>query len=264
MTTIAVRLLIFLAIVYAGLAAIIYFQQSAFIFPAPQDVYQPAPGYKAVTLEAADGLALTAHWRAPSEGRATLVHFHGNSGSLSGATAENQLFADQGYGVLLVGYRGYGGNPGAPSEAGFREDGRAALAFLKARSIAPESTILKGHSIGCGTAVNMALEHEAAALILVAPFTSITDLLTEKMPIFPMRLLLGDPFDNRAKIPSVAMPTLIQHGSADAVVPAAHGRALANAGPTAQFQSFEGFEHDLSYDPRIQTAQSEWLATLSL
>ena len=36
MLTIAIRLLVFLSIAYLGLAAIIYFQQSKFIFPAPQ------------------------------------------------------------------------------------------------------------------------------------------------------------------------------------------------------------------------------------
>ncbi len=262
--TIAVRALIFLTVVYVGLAALIYFQQSRFIFPAPQEVYAPAPGYQAVTLNTADGLALTAHWRAPEDGKPTLVHFHGNSGSLSGATSENRLFADQGYGVLLVEYRGYGGNPGKPSEEGFREDGRAALAFLKERAIAPKSIIIKGHSIGSGTAVNMALEQDAAALILVAPFTSTVDLVGQKIPIFPMGLIIAEPFDNRAKLPQAAMPVLVQHGTADTVVPISHGRALAAVGPTAEFQSFAGKEHDLTFDNEVQTAQARWLAELGL
>ncbi|MEO0589203.1 MAG: alpha/beta fold hydrolase [Pseudomonadota bacterium] len=260
MVTIAVRVLIFLAIIYAGLGAIIFFQQGKFIFPAPQEVHAPAPGYEAAVLQTADGLALTAHWRAPEADQPTLVHFHGNGGDLSGATAENQLLAQQGYGVLLVEYRGYGGNPGTPSESGFREDGRAALAFLKDRSITPARIVLKGHSIGTGTAVNMASEFDAAALILVAPFTSIPDLLAQKMPIFPMSLLISETFDNRAKLTQVGMPVLIQHGTSDTVIPVAHGRALSEAGASARFQSFDGAEHDLSFDPKVQVAQSEWLA----
>ena len=264
LTTIALRVLIFLAIVYVGLAALIYFQQGKFIFPAPQEVHAPAPGYEAVTLQTADGLALAAHWRAPQEGRATLVHFHGNAGSLSGAAEENTLFAKQGYGVLLVEYRGYGGNPGRPSEKGFHIDGRAALAFLKARAVAPQSTIIKGHSIGSGTAVNMALEVDAAALILVAPFTSVPDLLAQKMPVFPMAMIAQERFDNCVKLPKVAIPVLVQHGAQDKVVPSSHGRALAADGPTAEFQSFAGKGHGLTFDPAVQTAQAEWLAALGL
>ncbi|MEO0870574.1 MAG: alpha/beta hydrolase [Pseudomonadota bacterium] len=264
MVTITVRILIFLAIVYIGLAAIIFFQQGKFIFPAPQITHSPAPGYEAVTLETADGLSLTAHWREPEADQAIVVHFHGNAGDLSASATENQLFAQQGYGVLLVEYRGYGGNPGTPSENGFREDGRAALAFLKDRSIEPERIILKGHSIGTGTAVNMASELDAAALILVAPFTSIPDLLAQKIPIFPMRLLVNERFDNRAKLSKLAMPVLVQHGTGDTVIPVSHGRAVSDAGPNAAFQSFDGAGHDLTFDPEVQAAQLEWLKSRSL
>lgn len=264
MVAIGVRILVFLVIVYVGLAAIIFFQQGKFIFPAPQSEYPPAPGYEAVTLETADGLSLTAHWHQRQADQPVLVHFHGNAGDLSGATAENQLFAKQGFGVLLVEYRGYGGNPGTPSETGFREDGRAALAFLKDRSVPPERIVIKGHSIGTGTAVNMASELDAAALILVAPFTSIPDLLTQKMPIFPMRMLVSERFDNRAKLPKLTMPILVQHGTGDTVIPVSHGRALSEAGPNALFESFDGAGHDLTFDREVQVAQSQWLESLGL
>lgn len=264
MLTIAVRILIFAAIVYIGLAAIIYFQQSKFIFPAPQQVHGPAPGYEAVTLETEDGLELVSHWRPPEADQPTLVHFHGNAGSLLGSTAENALLAAQGYGVLLVEYRGYGGNPGSPSEEGFKKDGRAAMAFLKKRSIGPDRTIVKGHSIGSGTATNMALEFDPAALILVAPFTSVPDLTSKMMPIFPMELLVQDAFDNLAKAPRLTMPVLVQHGTADPVIPIAYGRAVSEAAPDAVFESFEGAEHELTVEPEVQVAQSEWLASKGL
>ncbi|MEM6856735.1 MAG: alpha/beta fold hydrolase [Pseudomonadota bacterium] len=264
MVAIGVRILIFLVIVYVGLAAIIFFQQGKFIFPAPQTVHPPALTYQAVTLKTADGLSLTAHWHAPQADKPVVMHFHGNAGDLSGATAENQFLAQQGYGVLLVEYRGYGGNPGTPSETGFREDGRAALAFLKDRSIEPDRIIIKGHSIGSGTAVNMASELDAAALILVAPFTSIPDLLMQKMPIFPMRLLVNERFDNRAKLRNLTMPILVQHGMGDTVIPVSHGRALSDASPNALFQSFEGAGHELTLEPEVQAAQIEWLASLGL
>lgn len=264
MLTIAVRGLIFLAIVYAGLAAIIYFQQGKFIFPAPQKAYPPAPGYEQVTLETEDGLKLAAHWRAPDEGRPSVVHFHGNGGSLLGSAAENALFAAEGYGVLLVEYRGYGGNPGTPSEAGFLHDGRAAMAFLRARAIPTARTIIKGHSIGTGTAVNMALEHEAGALILVAPFTSVTDLTARMMPIFPMRLLIRSAFDNAAKAPRLDRPTLVQHGTHDAVIPQAHGQALSAAIAGSTYQTIAGADHDLTVDPTVQARQLAWLAKLGL
>ena len=65
-------------------------------------------------------------------------------------------------------------------------------------------------------------------------------------------------------LPQAAMPVLVQHGTADAVVPISHGRALAAVGPTAEFQSFAGKEHDLTFDNEVQTAQARWLAELGL
>ena len=52
---------------------------------------------------------------APSRG--TLVVFNGNAGNrASGRLA--RAFRAQGLAVLLFDYRGYGGNPGTPTEAG--------------------------------------------------------------------------------------------------------------------------------------------------
>ena len=261
---IGLRALMFLAIVYVGVAAIIYFRQDNFVFPAPQESHDPAPGYAAVVLNTEDGLTLTAHWRAPEKGRPAIVHFHGNSGSLMGATSENQLFAEEGLGILLVEYRGYGGNPGAPSEEGFRKDGRAAMAFLEEQSVPLARTIVKGHSIGTGTATYLATQFDVPAVILVAPFTSIADRMAEAIPIFPMRMLLRNEFNNREKVSKLPMPVLVQHGTDDAVIPEAHGKALAYAAPIATFQSYPGAEHDLTFSPDVQAAQLQWLIDLGL
>lgn len=262
--TIGLRVLLFLAIVYVGLAAIIYFQQDSFVFPAPQESHDPAPGYAAVVLDTEDGLALAAHWRAPEEGKPTIVHFHGNSGSLMGATSENQLFAEEGFGVLLVEYRGYGGNSGAPSEKGFRKDGHAAMEFLKEQSVPVQRTIVKGHSIGTGTATYLATQFDVPAVILVAPFTSIADRMAEAIPIFPMRILLRNEFNNLGKVSNLQVPVLVQHGTDDAVIPEAHGKALSKAAPISTFQSYPGAEHDLTFSPDVQAAQLQWLVDLGL
>ena len=259
MMAIAVRLLIFVAVVYLGLCAIIYFRQDRFIYPAPRTAYDPAPGYAAVQLTTADGLTLAAHWRAPDTDRPVVVHFHGNGGSLDGAMNENRVFADRGFGVLLVEYRGYGGNPGSPGEAGFYADGRAAMAFLQNRAIPMDRTILKGHSIGTGTATQLAQEFSPAALILLAPFTSIKDRVADALPFVPVRALLHTDFDNAAKLPALRMPVLIQHGDRDEVIPLSHAEALSGAGPHVTYQRFDGSGHDLTFEPSVQKAQLDWL-----
>lgn len=259
MATLALRIVAGLVLTYLAVLALLFVFQARLVYPAPQEYHAPAPGFRAVRLDTQDGLALTAHWRAPEAEQPTLVFFHGNGGSLAGASEETRLLATQGYGVLLVEYRGYGGNPGEPSEEGLYRDGRAAMAFLAAKRIAPARTIVIGHSIGTGTATQMAAEFDPAALILIAPFTSLADAAGEAMPLVPVEALLKDRYDNLAKLRGLTMPILIQHGTADEVVPHAQGKRLAKAARGATFQSFKGEGHVLSMVVEAQVAQSEWL-----
>jgi pimeloyl-ACP methyl ester carboxylesterase len=254
------RAVIGLLLVYLLAVGALFAMQRSMLFPAPQERHAPAAGFAEVTLKTDDGLALQAHWRAPGSGRPVVVYFHGNASSLEASTAATAQLAAAGYGALLVEYRGYGGNPGAPSEEGFYRDGRAAMAFLGAQGIAPARTVVIGNSIGSGTATQMAREFTPAALILSAPFTNVADVAGHQMPWwFPARLLVRDRFDNLAKIGSLEMPVLIQHGTADTVVPYALGRRLAKAAPRATFETYSGAGHSLGLDAPVQAAQLAWL-----
>lgn len=261
----ALRFAAMLAVAYGIVLAGLWWAQGSLIYPAPPvRSTSPAPGFAAVTLATEDGLSLQAHWRAPADGRATVVYFHGNGGSLEGATHETAVLAERGHGVLLVEYRGYGGNPGTPSEAGFYRDGRAAMAFLAAQGIGPARTVLIGHSIGSGTATEMAQRFAPAALILLAPFTTLPDAAASAIPWVPTALLMRDQFDNRAKLPGLAMPVLVIHGTADDVVPFSLGERLAAARPGTTFRTVKGGGHMISFDPAVQAAQAAWLAGLGL
>nr|WP_255548029.1 alpha/beta hydrolase [Erythrobacter ani] len=248
--------------VYVAALLLLAVTQSAFIYPAPQTRHAAPPGFAEVTLATEDGLELLAHWRAADAGRDTVVWFHGNGGSLAGAASETRSLRREGYGLLLVSYRGYGGNAGNPSEAGFYEDGRAAMRWLAARGIALDDTVVAGNSIGSGTATQMAIEFGSAGLILISPFVSLVEAASERMPIFPVSLLLRDRFDNIGKLPALDMPVLILHGTTDRVVPFSHGERLAKAGRNVTFKRYDGMGHDMSFRDAAQRAQLEWLETL--
>ncbi len=255
MVKFARRLAIGLLIAYLAVLAVLYVTQRSLIFPAPQQRHAPPVGFATVKLNTAGGLALQAHWRAPEAGRRSVVYFHGNAGSLAGAARETTQLAAAGYGVLLVEYRGYGGNPGEPSEQGLYQDGRAAMAFLAAQTITPAQTIIIGHSLGTGTATEMAREFAPAALVLLAPFTSLPDAAGMAVPFVPSTWLVQDRFDNLAKVPNLKMPVLILHGTADSVVPFVLGQRLAKAAPGATFRAVPGAGHMISLDSEIQAAQ---------
>ncbi len=239
------------ALLYLACAAILYAAQRRMLFVP--DTARPvlagagAPGLREVTLQTADGLALLAWYLPPPEGRPILVYFHGNAGSLGNRGPRIRRFAAAGWGVLMTEYRGYGGNPGTPSEAGFALDARAAIAFLDAQPGPRPQRLVYGESIGTGVAVRVASETPIDALILESPYTSIADIARRRFRIFPVDLLLRDPFDSLSRIGQVQAPILILQGLRDGIVPPDLGQALYRAAPDPKqlWQAPEAGHNDL-------------------
>ena len=221
-----------LAVVAAGYLLVLGFvfwkQRSLMYFPdqaMPSAAAVGTPWFREVRYAAADGLAL-AGWYVPAEpARPTVVLFHGNGGNLAYRAAGFAPFVARGVGVLLAGYRGYGGNAGAPSEAGFRADAEGALAFLTGEGVPPAQTVLIGESLGSGVAVQVAAGR-AAALLLEAPFTSAADVGQRTFPFLPVRWLIRDRYDSASRIAGIGMPLLVVHGELDGIVPIRFGRRL--------------------------------------
>ena len=199
----------------------------------PSPAASGAPEMMAVTFSTGDGLALVAWYRPPARGALSIVYFHGNAGHIGYRASKARPYLDAGLGLLLVGYRGYGGNPGSPTEAGLYADGRAALAFLAEQGVPPHMTALYGESLGCGVAVQMAREtagsEPVAAVVLESPFTGVGDIAATHYPFVPARWLVKDRFDSVEKIADIRAPVLIIHGEKDRVVPVRFGRRLFEA-----------------------------------
>jgi fermentation-respiration switch protein FrsA (DUF1100 family) len=230
-----IRLLATGFVVYALVVAALYVLQRRLIFRP--DTSRPLLGALSrlgvgeVTLATADGLALLAWYLPPPDGAPVIVYFHGNGGHIGYRHQRMEQFAAAGFGVLMPEYRGYGGNPGSPSEAGFYIDAQSALDFLASRHIAPDRQVFYGESLGTGVAVWAAAQHEAMALVLEAPFTSAADVAQDRFPWLPARLLLKDRFDSLARIGKVKAAIFVMHAADDDVVPVRFGRALFAAAP---------------------------------
>ena len=64
---------------------------------------------------------------------------------------------------------------------------------------------------------------------LEAPFASIPHMARSIYPFLPASLLVRTRYDNLAKMPKVAMPVLVAHGTRDQVIPFAQGRTVFEA-----------------------------------
>src|SRR6516164_3152191 len=194
----------FAVVAYAALVGGLYlFQRQLLYFPdraRPELFGLEQLGVREAMLQTEDGLSLLSWYLPAQPGRPVIAYFHGNGGHV-GYRAERLLrFAREGFGVLMVEYRGYGGNPGTPSETGFYADGRAALAILDREGVAPSRLVLYGESLGSGVAVALAVQLEVGALILDAPPTSVAVVAQCHFPYVPASRMVTDRFDSLSRI----------------------------------------------------------------
>jgi uncharacterized protein len=189
------------------------------------------PGARDVTLTTSDGLRLGA-WYLPgptADAPAVLVA-NGNGGHRGMRAPLARALGEAGLAVLLFDYRGYGGNPGSPSEEGLALDVRAAREFLlRDARVRPERLLYFGESLGAAVVTELATEHPPAGLVLRSPFVDLAAVGAVHYPFLPVRLLLRDRYPVSERISGVRIPTTVVYGSADSIVPPEQSRAVADA-----------------------------------
>ena len=188
------------------------------------------PGWEEVAYETMDGLTLRAWYRAPEPRRPVVVVFNGNAGNRADRASLGSALAASGLGVLLTDYRGYGGNPGHPTENGLASDARAAVAFVRGRSAA-NPVVYFGESLGAAVAVELASVDPPAALVLRSPFTSLANVGRVHYPWLPVGSLLKDRYPSDERIRTVQVPTLVVAGDADSIVPISQSQEIFAAAP---------------------------------
>ena len=94
------ELIPWLVAAYAAICALVYFGNRLFMyFPDPTRV---------ITLIA---------WHAPArDDKPTILYFHGNAANAANRASRIELIRENGFGVLYLNNRGYGGSGGRPSE----------------------------------------------------------------------------------------------------------------------------------------------------
>ncbi|OCF45643.1 hypothetical protein I317_00545 [Kwoniella heveanensis CBS 569] len=211
--------------------------------------------------------------------------------------------------VLAIDYRGFGDSSGTPSEEGLLTDARAAYDYVAQRVArsshtirtkqkdtdiatagevklegeeggtgrdgAEKNIVLVGQSLGTGVVSGLAgrLAQEGIyprSLVLIAPFTSITELLTSYrlfrfIPIlgplghvpFVQRFFqsfLYHTFDSKAALANTFSPTLLLHAINDHTIPHSHSDDLFNSltlpttadtnGPAASASTMEAVSYE--------------------
>ena len=245
--------LVLLALVLVVIAGV---QRRLMYFPDradPGPVTAVVPAGRDIALTTADGLELGAWFlppaaEGPDTGYAVLLA-PGNGGHRAGRLGLAQELTDRGLAVLLLDYRGYGGNPGTPSREGIAHDADAAVAALGEAGYRSDRLVYLGESLGTGVVAELAQRHTPAAVVLRSPYPSFADVAGHHYPWLPVRLLLRDNFDVVGPLSRTEVPVTVVSGSADTVVPPELSRRVASeVRQLAEVVVLEGVGHN---DPEM-------------
>ena len=230
-----VKYVVLLLVLAGALLALMWVFQRSLIYLPSRGPMPPAheviDGAQDVMLETSDGLHLNAWFvpaRPPDSGSTVLVA-NGNAGDRSLRAPLAEALAEEGLSVLLFDYRGYGDNPGSPSEEGLARDVRAAYRFLADRGIPDERLFYFGESLGAAVVTELATEHPPAGLVLRSPFTDLASVGQLHYPFLPVRALLRDRFPVVEHIERLEVPVVVVWGTRDSIVPPEQSRAVAEA-----------------------------------
>jgi fermentation-respiration switch protein FrsA (DUF1100 family) len=238
---------------------------SLLFFPARRLAATPAEAdldFEDVAIATGDGERLHGWWvparAAPSAGHVLLCH--GNGGNVGDRVAQVALLCGAGLDVLLFDYRGYGRSSGRPSERGTYRDARAARAALLARpELDPSRVVYLGESLGGAVALELALAHPPAGLVLMSTFTGIRDMARRHYAIVP-EALVPDAYPSLRRVRDLRAPLLVLHGDRDEIVPLLHAEELFEAAPDPKrLHVIQGVGHN----DLVTLAGDEWAAAIA-
>ena len=263
------------ALVYLVVIGFMYiFQRHMMHFPnrtrPDPAAYGVQDNVQIVRVTTADGLKLEGWYFAPQDrDKPVIVNFHGNAWNIAERLPKMAGFIRAGYGVLLAEYRGYGGNPGKPTEEGLYVDARAYLKWLREmEGVSPAHIIFYGESLGTGVALQMAAEQSqrkepVSAVVLEAPYSSVVDVAQSRYFFAPVRWLIKDHYKSTEKIDRVKAPILFLHGTKDRTIPIRFARKLFEfAEEPKTFVTLEGAAHNDLYDYGAETHVLDFLSRI--
>jgi alpha-beta hydrolase superfamily lysophospholipase len=220
--------------------------------------------YEDIWFTTKDNININA-WLVPGDpSKPIVVFFHGNAANISYRVDILRYFNEMGFSVFIFDYRGFGKSNGqATSEEDLYIDSRSALDYLRSKGWSASQMIYYGRSMGAAASLQMGLEFPPAAVVMEAPFTSMSEIAWHTAPI--TYALIGwwsirARFDNINKIEKLTTPLVLFQGDKDHVVPVDMARRLyERANEPKAFYLIPGGGHSDLYQIGGEKYREIWL-----
>ena len=226
-----IKFVVYALIIYLFIGFALYFNQRRLTFKRSKKPLNPEyynlKDVSEVFIDISDEMRLLNWLSKPEKNKPTIIFFHGNSFDIGERAYKIKFYIEEGYGLLLHAYRGFSGNKGNPTEKSIYSDAKFVVDWVKKNiQINENNIILYGESLGTAVAIELGQCKKFKAIILEAPFTSISKLAQKMYPIYPVKYLIWDKFDNISKINNLISPLLVLHGKNDEIVPFSMGKKI--------------------------------------
>jgi len=220
-----------------------------------------------IEYKSQDGTELYGVLVKPETGKKLIVFYHGNSYNIAKFYYKLKPLIDQGYGIFIGEYRGFGGVKGKITQAGLELDALAAIDKLHNLGYKNQQIVLYGMSLGSYTssyAATHAQGGDFAGLILEVPFDSLLNVVKQRIwPLFPFKMIIKDKYDNLPNIKKSNIPLLVMAGTKDKTVPPQRAEKLFEAAnEPKKFITYEGADHSELFDYENYREIIKWLAKL--
>lgn len=220
------------------LGLLFVFQRSLIYLPDESDPPRAAAVLERgedVTLRTSDGLDLGAYLALPEpsvDRNVAVLAAPGNAGNRGGRADFADELTSRGFTVLVLDYRGYGGNPGSPTQDGLHADGVAAVEFLTGAGFDLDRIVYFGESLGTGVVSGLLADYPPAAVVLRSPFTDLPALADHTIPLIPVGWLVTDEYPVLDQVVATEVPVVVIRGTDDEVVPTGRSAQVAGRAPT--------------------------------
>ena len=221
------KIILFCCVVITVYLGVLYFLQNDLLFYPNRKYKSPAdislPMFSENVLKAPDGTDIMTWYYKGNEEKPAILFLHGNAGQIATFAPFLKAILDEGYSVLMMEYRGFASTQGDISQKTITQD--AALAFDWLKSKGHPKIIVYGYSFGTAFSCALTDIRQADGLILMAPFSSLEKIVSEK-PVPLAKLVLKDKYMSVDYLKKYKAPLLIIHGKKDRLIPPHHGQIL--------------------------------------
>lgn len=193
------------------------------------DIKANNPDIEEINLKMKDGTNINGWFLRDHDNSNTklFIYFGGNADEISSMIDDVKRYKY--WSFVLINYRGYGESNGTANEKNLCNDALEIYDyFYNKKDLNCSKVVVMGRSIGSGVATYLAQNRKVDGIILATPYDSVLSVAQEKIPIFPVNIMLRNRFDSINRAPSIIQPALIIVASEDKLIPPWHARKLSD------------------------------------